>query len=185
MSGRDFLYRTPIQLGLLVLLLVVAGAIWFFGIAEEEAIHRNSASRLDTEQLRISRMENQATQTRTIVDDYTHNLEEIERFREQFLKRKKERILNISAFLEERARARGVSLDNVNYGTEPSRDLEMDVYIAQLPLVGRYRDIRAFIDDIEGSEMFLIINEMSLEDTDSTGAVRMQLTLSTYFEGAP
>lgn len=178
-----FLLRPLTQWTVLVTLVLVASGIWLFGIAEEKAIHRNSAARLDTERFRIERMEHQAARARNMVTDVEHNLQEVENFRERFLQRKKERILRISAFLEARARARGVRLDNVSYATELSRDLGMDVYTAQLPLVGRYRDIRAFIDDIEGSEMFLIIQELSLEDTDATGAVRMQLSLSTYFEG--
>jgi len=167
------------------LILIIAG-FWLLAVEEEKSIQRDSAARLDSEELIIRRMESESGKTAQIVSGYRDNLKEMNSFRETFLINKDARIVRISEFLEERARARKVRLELVQYNSSKSKQSDLDLYVAQLPLTGRYRDIRSFIDDIETSGMFLIITELSLEDDSAgEGVVEMQLSLATYFEGQP
>ena len=179
----EYLYNKPAQIATLLVLALILAGFWFLMVFEERNILADSSVRLDSEALAVRKMEAQTGERRRIVEDYHHNLDEIRFFRDTFLIRKDERIVRISEFLAERAKARQVRLERVQYESVRNKDRDMDLYVTDLPLVGRYRDIRAFIDDIEQSDMFLIITRLNLEDDSAgRGAVRMQLSLSTYFE---
>ena len=181
-----FLYSKPAQGSAFCVLVVALGIFWMVPFKEEQAIIQDSTQRLDSEQLTVQRMTVDLDKTRDLANRYEGNLKEMEYFRSAFLKQKEERLVQISRFLDERARARGVRLESVHYQTAPSREQELEVQSIDLPLVGRYRDIRAFIGDVEASDLFLIITELSLErESGNQGAVSMQLSLATYFEGAP
>ena len=183
---RTFLFHLPSQLVMFTALTLSLSVFWWLVINDERAIQQDSAARVEDQMLTIERFEQQAAITARILDDYRHNLDEIGRFRKSFLERKEARIVRISEFLAERANARGVALDRVSYNSGRSRERDLDLYLTQLPLKGRYRDIRSFIEDIETSDMFLIIRELSLADeAGNEGAVSMQLTLATYFEAGP
>ena len=183
---RDYLKNTLAQGVTAGILIIAIAALWFMGINEEKSIQFDSTQRLDNEEFAIASMNAQAAKTEQILEDYHHNVSTIEGFRDEFLKRKDQRIVRISEFLAERAKSRGIKMERVEYNSTKTREENLDLYVTNLPLVGRYRDIRSFIHDIEASDMFLIITELSLEDDIAAeGAVRMQLSLATYFEAKP
>ena len=182
---RNFLFWPVAQRVTALLLAIALAALWFLAIRDEREILGDSAARLDGESLTIRKMEQQLGQTQALVETYRQNNKEIGFFRGTYLSRRDERIVGISDFLEQRARARGVRMEEVRYQTAQTKDRDLEIYSIDLPLVGRYRDIRALIGDIEQSSMFLVITELSLEDdSGSEGAVRMNLSLATYFEGS-
>ena len=183
---RKYFNNTLAQSLTAAVLLVAAGALWLFGINDEKSIRIDSSVRLDSEEMAIAKMASQTAKTEQILENYHHNLDAIKNFRSQFLKRKDERIVRISEFLAERARAHDIKMERVEYNSTKTREENLDLYVTNLPLVGRYRDIRSLIHDIEASDMFLIITELSMEDDSAgVGAVRMQLSLATYFEAEP
>lgn len=182
----NFLYgRTP-QIVCAVVLALGLAAFWQLAILEERAIQRDTQARLDDEELTVRRMEMELGKTNRVANRYRQNLEEIQRFRRDFLGEKDERMVTISSFLHKTAREHGIQLDDVDYNRERSNDKGMEIHSITMPLLGRYRDIRQFVNSIENSGLFLVITEMSLEDeSGQSGKVQVDLTLATYFEGAP
>lgn len=181
---KRFLYHLPAQWVCFGVLTLLAFALWFFAVRDEANIQANTARRIDDEQLSLRRVEVQVAEIDTLFERYQQNTQEIDYFQEHFLRQKALRIRRISAFLETIARERGVKLADIRYTTLPSRSRSLEVYTMDLPLKGRYRDIRNLIGDIEASDMFLVISKLSLKDiSDQQGAVEVELTLSTFFEG--
>lgn len=180
---KTYLYSPAFQLGTaLVLALLLLGS-WQWAVLEEKSILKNSSVRVNSESVTLVQAERGLDELETIMARYRHNLEEIRYFRETFLVRKEDRIVGISDFLEQKARIRRVRLDEIRYQTGLSKERDLEVYQLDLPLVGKYRDIRDFVGDIEDSDIFLVINQLVLEDdSQSEGAVRVQLSLATYFE---
>lgn len=177
------LQKVPQLIILSVLSFLLLG-FWLFLINDEKGIEANAKAKLNMEDLTVARMDKQLRSTQSVLQGYRKNAEEISYFRENFLERKEERIVQISEFLAERAKARGIRLERVSYSSQKTKSKDLDIYQIDLPLEGRYRHIRAFIDDIEHSELFLIITQMSMRDESAgSGAVSMALTLATYFEG--
>ena len=179
-----YLYH-PLAQWITLALLVLTGLIfWQFALRDEKSIQADSARRIDDEQLALRRVEAQVAEMDTVMAQYRNNSEEVAYFQEHYLRQKASRIRRISAFLETIARKRGVQLEDIRYESTPARGQALEVYTMDLPLTGRYRDIRHLIGDIEASDMYLVISKLSLEDVSGRqGAVRVQLTLSTFFEG--
>ena len=176
--------KIPQTITLVVLAIALAG-VWLFMIADEKAILADVSARLEAEDIAVKRMEMNAGKTQRIINDYQHNLDQISDFRKNFLQKKQERIIRISDFLAQRARAHNVKLQRVDYESAKTREGDLELYLSELPLEGRYRDIRAFINDVETSGMFLIITRLSLQGEDQRqGVVSVELTLTTYFQGA-
>ncbi len=181
---ENFLYNKLYQgLTALVLALICAG-IWVFGIQEESSILQNSEARLEVQRLELDRRELDSGLVNKHLQRYQGNLSEMSRFRRDYLKQKEERVVAISDFLAAEAKANGLQLDQVRYKTRPLKEDQLELYEIDLPLMGRYRDIRAFVEKIETSEMFLIITRLSIEgESERANAVEVQLSLATYFEG--
>ncbi len=176
---------TTVPWGVAIALALALAAVWLFLIAEEKSVGQNTAERLALESLASEGAANRLNRSRRLLDGVRDNLAQIDFFRQNFLERKQARIVGISRFLEERARARGLRLAEVRYQSERARDRQLEVYSMDLPLVGRYRDLRALIDDIERSDMFLMITRLDVQDANpGEGAVQVQLSLATFFEGA-
>ena len=183
---RKYFYGILPQAITLVMLLLVTGLFWKFAVLEEGAIQADSSEKLDGEQLTFKRMDMELGKARGVVDRYKQNLDEIAYFRREFLTRRQERMVAISRFLEARAREHRIVMDTVDYDTSSTREKNLDIHIIRLPLAGRYRDIRGFIADVEQSDLFLIITELSLDDeAGNLGTVEVQLSLATYFQGGP
>lgn len=179
-----YLYHPIAQWITLALLLITGLLFWQFALRDEKSIQADSARRIDDEQLALRRVEMQVAEMDTVVARYRNNSEEIAYFQEHYLRQKAARIRRISAFLETIARKRGVQLEEIRYEATPARGESLETYSMELPLTGRYRDIRLLIGDIEASDMYLVISKLSLEDVSGRqGAVRVQLVLSTFFEG--
>ena len=180
---KTFLFHTQAMAVVAVLLLAACLGLYFFAIDDEQAIYNNASDRLDMEKITVRRMELDLGSIRQIVTRTEDNQEQIDYFRTTFLKQKDERLLQISAFLDQTAKAHRLKLDQVTYSIAQAKEQDLEMHQISLPLSGRYRDIRAFVADVETSDLFLVVTEMSLEDTDrNSGKVDVQLRLATYFE---
>lgn len=182
--GSKFLHSKKVCAIVLLVQLFALVAFWTFAVQEEEAIMADSEATLADEQLALDRMELEIRNTQATFQRYRNNLDEIDYFRTNFLKNRDSRILRISAFLAEKAEETGVQLATVQYSSSRTKERDLEIYAMSLPIQGRYRDIRAFIDAVERSDMYLTVAEMSFTGEDSrSGALQMELILSTYFEG--
>lgn len=170
-----------ITFGLLVLTCLI---FWQFMLRDETSIQANTARRIDDQQLALRQVQTQVGTIDQLFNQYQHNREEIAFFQDQYLRQKAARIRGISKFLEETARKRRVRLEEIRYTTAPSRGGSLDIYTMDLPLTGRYRDIRQLIADIEASNMFLVISKLGLKsESGLDGAVGVDISLATFFEG--
>lgn len=180
--GRNFLYSRLAQGITAGLLLATLAAFWFFAVGAEQHLLRAGSDRMEEEELTIRRMDVQLGKILRADNTYRNNMDEIEQFRAQFLQQKDERLVRISHFLEETARNHQVQMEQVAYAAAPSREKDLEIQKVNLPLKGKYRDIRALVADIESSDLFLIISQMTLEG-EQGDVVEVQLSLTTYFEG--
>lgn len=181
---KRYLYSQTAQVVSALCLILALALFWQFVISEEKAIFADSSAKLNDERYTIRGMERQLGRTTRVVDRYRNNIDEIQYFRTKYLQQKDERLVNISRFLEEHARKRGLRMEQVGYHAALSREKDLEIQQIALPLKGSYRNIRAFIRDVEGSDLFLIINELTMEDENARGGVvEVELTLVTYFAG--
>jgi len=180
----NWLYSQRVQVGLLVLLVAACAGFWFWGIESERSLLANQAGSVDRAEAALHRTQNESNRITALLDAYHHNVEEIAFFREQFLQQKPERIAAISEAIAELAEQNRISLEEVRYNLNLSTNRDVEVYQIDLPLLGRFSDLRRFIAGIESSPHFLTITRVEVESAqDYDGAVRASLSLATYFSG--
>ena len=71
--------------------------------------------------------------------------------------------------------------------TPPVRARESSLvrFTSRVELAGRYRDVRAFIHQLETAPEFVVIDDVGLSEEDAEGGVLgLTLQLSTYYQGA-
>jgi len=63
-----------------------------------------------------------------------------------------------------------------------ARDSSLVRYSEKIELAGRYRDVRAFIHELENAPEFVVIDDVSLSEEDAEGGVlALTMQLSTYY----
>ena len=63
-----------------------------------------------------------------------------------------------------------------------ARDSSLVRYTEKVELAGRYRDVRAFIHELENAPEFVVIDDISLSEEDAEGGVlSLTMQLSTYY----
>ena len=66
-----------------------------------------------------------------------------------------------------------------------ARDSSLVRYTDNVELAGRYRDVRAFIHQLENAPEFVVIDDVSLSEEDAEGGVlALTMQLSTYYREA-
>jgi len=72
-----------------------------------------------------------------------------------------------------------------SYDREPASLGRLNKIKIRMALSGEYRDIRAFLHELEASPEFIVIEDVSLREGASPGApLSLDVTLATYFAGA-
>lgn len=80
----------------------------------------------------------------------------------------------------------GLVIERRSYDRDPGYRGHLSKLNINMALSGEYRDIRAFLHELETSPEFLVIEDVSLTEGKSRGApLSVAVQLATYFAGAP
>lgn len=80
------------------------------------------------------------------------------------------------------ARQYNVNLNQASYPAQEYEDMGVYEFRLRFPLRGRFEDVGNFIDQIESSENFLVIERINLRKSDDTGRLlQLNFDLSTWF----
>ena len=165
----------------IAVLLAMSGVLWFFLIPEAKEQSANQASRVQDEELKLSKNQKKIGQYREVLDRYRNNLKGIDAFRSFLSRDPFESQHAISDSLEALSRKYHLTLTRVNYqkgNSSKSGLLSMEI---SLPLSGNYRDFRSFLIELDQKEPFLAIGEIKVEGMDESGILKMELSLASYF----
>ena len=89
-------------------------------------------------------------------------------------------IIELQTLAEEAA----LDLDQVSYKPEKVKESDLLRYTLTFTVAGNYRDIKQFIHALEQSSRLIILRQIGLQGVseDSATAVRLQLSLETFFQ---
>lgn len=84
--------------------------------------------------------------------------------------------------LAQMAESHGVRYERMTASPEVDRESALERLGVVMGLAGDYEDIRAFLYDLETSDDFIVIDNISLEEGGDDGApLALTLTISTYY----
>ncbi len=97
------------------------------------------------------------------------------------LSTRQRRMIGVQLEIAKLVREFGIALDRVQYENEAEDDGSLERFGIVVPLAGGYSDLRRFIQAVESSDNFLVIERVALGTGKSTDVVELNITLATYF----
>jgi Tfp pilus assembly protein PilO len=97
------------------------------------------------------------------------------------LSTRQRRMIGVQFEVTKLAREFGISSDRVVYENPDSEDGALERFGIVVPLAGGYSNLRKFIQAVESSDNFLVIERVTLGTGKSTEIVELNITLATYF----
>ena len=170
-----------VQVGLLFLLLNAA-LLFFLVLPENQKITRlqtdyaQQRMQLIDEQKSLGSMEIRLAALEKAKAD-------LKAIYSQILSQKKTGVPEIRQELEELAGSLNVSRENVSYEYEILPEFGLRRFVISVPVEGAYRDIRRFVNGIERSRHFLILERVDLSAEKSANEgdnLLLSFQLSTY-----
>lgn len=120
-------------------------------------------------------------------ESYLARLDQAERdlaeLYDEVLSTKERRMVIAQLEIAQLVRQFGVSADEYDYDNETLVDEGLDYMGMDIPLEGGYTNLRKFIEAVEESEKFLVIESVSLDQARDGGSLlQLNIRLATYFD---
>lgn len=174
-------YTLWIAIGALVLLINLAlFIILTLPKINAEAIERNH---LDSVSKQVDELKRDLDQRQSLVEKVNLTLDDLDRFYLEELGNRSDKITAVLKEREEISRRYGVLPERVRYNNSDVRNLPLEQFSMSFPLEGTYASLRFFLNNIEHSSNFFIVENVELEDEagSETSEMTMRIAISTYF----
>jgi hypothetical protein len=98
----------------------------------------------------------------------------------QVLETKKKGVTDIRLELESLTRSLDIKRQDFSYSYETLKDFNLQHFMLGVPVEGNYRNIRRFINSIERSKHFLILDRVDLSSEEKVDVLNLDFRISTY-----
>jgi len=131
----------------------------------------------------IERREGRAREREAYVAGLKQAEEDLARLRKEILQTRDRRMIEVDEELARLAENFGINLEQVQYQNDTLADEGLERFAMTLPLQGGYSNLRTFIQAVEESTKFLVIERVALAEGAEGGVLlTMNITLVTYFD---
>lgn len=111
---------------------------------------------------------------------------DLRELREKRLGTREERLVEVQLELAELAKRFGIDLETVTYKNDILVNEELDRLEMVVPLEGGYANLRRFLQAVESSDEFLVVERVGLGEGKQGGVLlQLNITLVTYFTLPP
>ncbi len=107
--------------------------------------------------------------------------DDMKRLAGDVLSTRQRRMIGVQLEVAKLAREYGIALDRVRYENEPLDNGALERFAIVVPLSGGYSNLRKFIQSVESSNNFLVIERVALGSGKSADVLELNITLATYF----
>jgi Tfp pilus assembly protein PilO len=97
------------------------------------------------------------------------------------LSTRQRRMINVQLEVARLVREFGIALDRVSYENESLDNGALERFGIVVPLNGGYSNLRKFIQAVESSSNFLVVERVALGAGKSSDVIELNITLATYF----
>ena len=113
-----------------------------------------------------------------------HNQRNIEDFYTSRLATERTRLTAVIAEVKDLARRAGLEPGSISYPSQAAADFEISTRYMVFSVNGSYAQLRRLINFLELSDMFLVLNEITIGGQGNGDKLRISLRLSTTFRSA-
>lgn len=108
---------------------------------------------------------------------------DLARLREEVLSTRQQRMIEVQLELTALAERFSIDVDSITFNNQLLWEEELDKLVMTVPLEGGYGNLRKFLQAVESSDKFLIVERVALGE-GKVGGVLLQLSISlaTYFD---
>ena len=134
-----------------------------------------------SEQERLGRIQSEVLGLERITSKLACTRSDVERVFSETLSSKDKRLTAIQRELRMLARERNIDPDSISYAASELRQANLVRLSISFPLEGPYETLESFIDSVESSRNFLIVESVSMQESVGK-TLRLSITLVTYFQ---
>jgi hypothetical protein len=163
-------------------LLILANVLVTVLVVRPKVIKHRQLTDLSSPQLQVVK-----TREKEVVQKEDHR-KALEKARDDMkhlagdvLSTRQRRMIGVQLEVAKLARDYGIALDRVRYENEPLDNGALERFAIVVPLSGGYTALRRFIQSVESSDNFLVIERVALGAGKSTELLELNITLATYF----
>lgn len=165
------------------LLLVNIAVLFLISLPKinAEALNRQRLEQIEQQEAELKQV---LTERQGLKQFIENNQQALEKFYTDVLGKKASRLTSILEERQEIGNKFGVLPTRVRYSSEQVRDLPIERFQMTFPLSGTYESLRFFIDMMEHSSNFFIIEDIELDgDVTNSSEQQMRIAISTFFHG--
>lgn len=108
---------------------------------------------------------------------------DLQTLRGEILSTRQRRMVEVQVELAKLARQFNINLERVQYENDLLEDEGLERFAMVVPLEGGYANLRKFIEAVERSERFLVVERVALGSGQDGGTLlQLNITLATYFD---
>lgn len=178
----DFVRRNQILVGAIAALLIVNLAVLLFFTLpklDTEAYNRQRVEAVEKQHNELQRILNERRQFQQLL---ASNVQALNNFYKNILGRRENRITEILAEREDISGQFGISPTQVRYSFVDEQNMPLERFRMSFPLEGSYESFRFFVNTLENSENFFIIDDIELaSQADETEIMNMRIEVTTFF----
>jgi len=168
-----------VTLGVLLLANVLVHA---FVIRKTVRVSGDREAILAAERERVSRIAREIRSLQDTVSKLACSRSDAAHVFDELLSSKEERLTSILRQVRRMARERRIEPSRLGLSVTEQPDTGLVEFGISFPLEGNYQTLRDFIEEVEESESFLVIEEVQITgDRASPEELRLQITLTTWF----
>lgn len=173
--------QTGKQLGLLFVLVALANVAVWFGLTRPVKGHYRDLLAASGDHDRVAERRDEVSDREQFLEALGKADEDLA-YLQEVLSTREERMVPVQAEIERIAGDFNINIDSVTYGHDIELDGGVDRMTVDVPLEGGYGSLRRFLQAIEQSPAFLVVERVALAKGQQGGTtLQLNITLATYF----
>ena len=121
------------------------------------------------------------------IEEYASRLQQAEsdlvRLREEILATKNARMVDVQIEIHRIAEQLGINTEQVTVQNEILDEEDLERFAMIVPLQAGYQNLRSFIQAVESSEQFIVVERVQIGRSNEGGVMlQLNITLATYFD---
>jgi Tfp pilus assembly protein PilO len=170
--------RIALVLGILAAINLAFYVLYVRPVVKEYATLRGSESGPE----QIDERREQVADREEFLGGLVKAEDDLRYLRREVLSTRSQRMVAVQSELDDLSKQFGIDLESVSYDNEILVDEKLDRFVTTVPLEGGYSALRRFLQAVEHSSRFLLVERVALGKGKEGGVLlQLNITLATYF----